>query len=239
MNEAKKNFDEFTWQTRVMPVLVAIVPLFFAAVAKGFSTLAWTEAGFMACITVVVLSLLYRLARNMGKKCERKITARLGAMPSVIMLRFSDSTIGTVSKQRYHERINKVYGLNLPLNISDESPEDDAQYDAAIRSLKNRANHMRDTEFRVYQELKEYHFFRNLYGIKPIACSVYLVLAIREIFLIPNFNIKNLLINPVPNYVTFLIFIVGILLTVLVTNKGVEERSFSYAKALIESCERI
>lgn len=38
MNKAKKNFDEFTWQTRVMPVLVASVPLFFAAVAKGFST---------------------------------------------------------------------------------------------------------------------------------------------------------------------------------------------------------
>ena len=239
MNKAKKNFDEFTWQTRVMPVLVASVPLFFAAVAKGFSTLAWTEAGLMVCITVVVLSLLYRLTRNMGKKCERKITDRLGAMPSVILLRYSDSTIGIVSKQRYHERINKVYGLNLPLNISDERPEDDAQYDAAIRSLKNRANQMRDTEFRVYQELKEYHFFRNLYGIKPITFSVYLVLAIREICLIPNFNIKNLFINPVPNYVSFLIFIVGILLTALVTNKGVEERSFSYANALIESCERI
>lgn len=110
MNEAKKNFDEFTWQTRVMPVLVAIVPLFFATIAKGFSTLAWTEAGLMVCITVVVLSLLYRLARNMGKKCERKITNRLGAMPSVILLRYSDSTIGIVSKQRFMSALIKFTG---------------------------------------------------------------------------------------------------------------------------------
>lgn len=239
MSNTKQNFDEFTWQTRVMPVLVTITPLFFAAIAKGFSSPAWTETGFMAGIMVIVLSLLYRLARDRGKACERKITRCLGAMPSVIILRFSDSTIGLVSKQRYHQRLNDVYELNLPLDASTEKAEDDAQYDAAIRSLKNRANCNRDTEFRVYQELREYHFFRNLYGIKPIAICTYLALAIREIWLIPNFNVKVLFLNPIPDYISFLIFLFGILLSFLVTRKGVEERSFSYAKALVESCERI
>lgn len=173
------------------------------------------------------------------KRSFDEFTWQTRVMPSVIMLRFSDLTIGGVSKQRYHQRLNDVYGLKLPLDASAEKSEDDEQYDAAIRSLKNRANFNRNTEFRVYQELREYHFFRNLYGIKPITLCMYIMFAIREVWMIPNFSIKNLCLNPVPDYISFLIFVLGIVLSFLITSKGVEERSFSYAKALIESCERI
>ena len=239
MNDTKKNFDDFTWQTRVMPVLVIGSPILISAVAKGISLTVWTETVFIGLITVVILSLFYRLARNMGKKQEVEITKQLGAKPSVIVLRFSDSTIGIVSKQRYHKRLNDVYGLSLPIEADAERPEDDAQYDAAIQILKNRANFDRNTEFRVYQELKEYHFFRNLYGIKWVAFAIYMVLIIREGCLIPDFSVKSLFLNPIPDYVSFLVFVVGALLSLLITRKGVQERSFSYARALVETCERI
>lgn len=239
MDDTKNNFDEFTWQTRVMPVVVAAVPLFLAAIAKGFSFSGWTETGLMAAIIVAVLSLLYRIGRNLGKKCEARMVSRLGAMPTVIVLRFSDLRIDAVSKRRYHERLNKAYDLQLPLEPAEERPEDDEQYDAAGRSLKNRANSDRDTEFRVYQELKEYHYFRNLYGIKPIAIALYIVLTIREMMLIPDFSLKALFLTPIPNYLPLGIFLLGIIFGCLVTAKDVEERSFSYAIALVESCERI
>lgn len=239
MDAAKKHFDEFTWQTRVMPVIVVAIPLLLAAIAKGFSLSGLPETGFMVVIIVAVLSLLYRLGRNLGKKCEARMVNRLGAMPTTILLRFSDARIGTVSKQHYHQRLNEVYALQLPLDQAAERPEDDEQYDAAARSLKNRANFDRGTEFRVYQELKEYHYFRNLCGIKPIALVVYAVLAVRETMLIPNFNLQSLFLTPIPNYLSFAIFLLAIILGCLVTAKGVEERAFSYAIALIESCERI
>lgn len=239
MDAAKKNFDEFTWQTRVMPVIVVAIPLFLAAVAKGFTFPSLPETGFMVVIIVAVLSLLYRLGRNLGKKCEAHMVSRLGAMPTTILLRFSDSRISTVSKQHYHQRINEVYALHLPLEPAAERPEDDEQYDAAARSLKNRANFDRSTEFRVYQELKEYHYFRNLHGIKPIAIIIYAVLAVREMMLIPNFNLKALFLTPMPDYLSFAMFLFAIVLCCLVTAKAVEERAFSYAIALIETCERI
>lgn len=239
MGAGKKNFDEFTWHTRVMPIIVAAVPLFLVAVTKGFSFPGLSETGLMSVITVAALSLLYRLGRNLGKKCEARMVSRLGAMPTTILLRFSDSRISTVSKQQYHQRLNEVYNLQLPLEPVAERPEDDQQYDAAARSLKNRANFDRSTEFRVYQELKEYHYFRNLHGIKPIAIGIYAVLALREALLIPGFNLKSLFLAPIPDYLSLIIFLFAIILSCLVTSKGVEERAFSYAIALVETCERI
>lgn len=239
MGEGKKNFDEFTRQTRVMPVIVAAVPLFLVAVMKGVSFPGLSETGLMAAIAVATLSLLYRLGRNLGKKCEARIVSRLGAMPTTILLRFSDTRLSTVSKQQYHQRLNEVYHLQLPLEPAAERPEDDQQYDAAARSLKNRANFDRSTEFRVYQELMEYHYFRNLHGIKPIAIGLYAALALREVLLIPKFSLKTLFLAPIPDYLSLIIFLFAIILGCLVTSKGVEERAFSYAIALVETCERI
>lgn len=239
MDNVKKNFDEFTTQTRVMPVIIVASPLILAAVAKGLTFPSLPETGFMAVIIVAVISLLYRLGRNLGKKCETRMVNRLGAMPTTILLRFSDTRIGTVSKQHYHQRINTVYNLHLPEKPAEERPEDDEQYDAAARSLRNRANFDRSKEFRVYQELKEYHFFRNLYGLKPIGIILYAVLAVREAILIPGFSLKSFFLTPLPDYLSFAIFLLAIILYCLVTAKGVEERAFSYAIALIETCERI
>lgn len=239
MVKLSEHFDDFTRQSRVMPVIVASIPLFFAALAKGLSFSGWVETGFMTVLLVAAISLLYRLARDMGKHCEERMDKRLEAKPSVILLRFSDPNIGAVSKRKYHQRINEVFGLELPLDASDETPESDGQYDAAVRSLKNRANSDREKEFRVYQQLKEYHFYRNLYGIKPVAIVIYALLAFRELWLIPDFSAEGLFLHPFPEYVSLYIFALGILLICFVTRKGVEERSYSYGKTLIESCERI
>lgn len=239
MEKLTKQFDDFTWQARAMPVIVVSIPIFLAALAKGFAFSGWVETGFMTVLLIASISLLYRLARDMGKRCEIRMIERLGAMPTVIMLRFSDHTIGEVSKRKYHQRINEVYQLTLPLEPSAETLESDEQYDAALRSLKNRANSDREKEFRVYQQLKEYHFYRNLYGIKPVAIVIYVVLTFRELWLIPGFNAEGLFLHPFPNYITLYIFLLGILLICFVTRKGVEERSYSYGKALLESCERL
>lgn len=239
MVKLSEHFDGFTWQSRVMPVLVACIPLFLAAIAKGFSFSGLVETGFMAVLLVAAISLLYRLARDMGKRREIKMTERLGAMPTVIMLRFSDANIGAVSKRKYHQRINEVYELALPLEASEETPESDAQYEAAALSLKNRANSDRKTEFRVYQQLKEYHFYRNLYGIKPVAIVIYALLAFRELWLIPDFSVEGLFLHPFPDHIALYIFALGALVFCFITRKGMEERSYSYGKALIESCERL
>ena len=100
MEKLTKHFDDFTWQARVMPVIVVSIPLFLAALAKGFAFSGWVETGFMTVFLIASISLLFRLARDMGKQCEVRMTERLGAMPTVIMLRFSDHTIGDYLPRR-------------------------------------------------------------------------------------------------------------------------------------------
>ena len=56
--------------------------------------------------------------------------------------------------------------------------------------LRNYANSNRNKEQRVYQELKEYNFWRNLYGTKGIALVVYLLIIVREITLQGTIDIK-------------------------------------------------
>jgi len=61
-------------------------------------------------------------------------------------------------------------------------------YAVTISNILRNSN--RNKEQRVYQELKEYNFWRNLYGTKGIALVVYLLIIVREITLHGTIDIK-------------------------------------------------
>ena len=106
--------------------------------------------------------------------------------------------------------------------------------------LRNYANSNRNKEQRVYQELKEYNFWRNLYGTKGIALVVYLLIIVREITLHGTIDIKNIFLNPYPYYVVLILMTLYAVTFVLFVNKQtVIIKAFDYAKSLIELCERI
>ncbi len=126
------------------------------------------------------------------------------------------------------------------MDKTNETLDDDQQYLSATTILRNYANSNRDKEPRVYQELKEYNFWRNLYGTKIIALLVYVIFAIREIFIMGTFNLKQVFLHPYPEYIALIIMALCIFFTVLFVNqKMVKQKGFDYAKALIEVCERI
>lgn len=105
---------------------------------------------------------------------------------------------------------------------------------------RNYANSNRNKEQRVYQELKEYNFWRNLYGTKGIALVVYLLIIVREITLHGTIDIKNIFLNPYPDYVVLILMTLYAVTFVLFVNKQtVIIKAFDYAKSLIEVCERI
>lgn len=240
MEKIKGFFDDFSFHARIMPVAVTLLPILTATIFKGFSTGDWSENAIAGAFALAGLTFLSRLVRNEGKKFESRMFDRLGAMPSTILLRFSDHRINHVTKKKYHQRINAVFGLSLPLSEGEETADDDAQYDSACTSLRNRANSNRESEPRVYQELKEYHFLRNLYGAKWTCVGGYSVLLVREIICIEQFNLKNAFLNPYPDYISCFVFLLFIaVMCFFVTAKPVEAWAFDYAKALVETCERI
>lgn len=241
MNKLKKFFDDFVFHARVMPVLTAMFPVILGGIFKGYIYKSFFEVSLYVFITLIFLTFASKVAREFGKEYERKMYKELGGMPTTIVLRFSDNTIDKITKIRYHKALNKkVKGINLPLSLEEENDESDAKYESAITYLRNYANNNRDSYPRVYQELKEYNYWRNLYGGKIFAIAIYIFIGIREMVLNNSFSIKRLFEKPYPEYVAFLIIIFGILSMCTVVNKStVKRKSFDYAKALIEVCETL
>ena len=239
MDKIKNFFDDFTFHARVMPVIVLLIPILVISVFKGIVQDSWLENSSLLAFSIVFLTVTSKVARNLGKAYEDKMYEQLGGMPTTIVLRFSDNTFDNITKQRYHNKLNKFEGLALPLDKQSETLDDDQQYSSATNILRNYANSNRDKEPRVYQELKEYNFWRNLFGAKGIALFGYLVIAIREIILIEKFNFKQAFLHPYP-YISLIIIVFCIAFIILFVNKIVViQKGFDYAKTLIEVCERL
>ena len=133
----------------------------------------------------------------------------------------------------------KMKDMDLPIMVDDENEKSDIFYESAMNYLRKYANAHRDSEQRVYQDLKEYNFWRNLYGCKWIAIIMYAIIAVRELCLIDNFNVRDMFLNMYPTYVMFVFMMICIMLMCIVVNKNiVKQRAFEYAKSLAEVCER-
>ena len=76
-------------------------------------------------------------------------------------------------------------------------------YSSSMTYLRKYANSNRDVEPRVYQELKEYNYWRNLYGCKWISIIIYLLIAIREIIIIDSFNVRNIFFKTISGIYCF------------------------------------
>ena len=243
VQELQNSFlDDFSRYARLMPVVVLALPFGVSLLACGVfqnQKVSLETAPFLLLMLGAAAFAMY-VFRNRGKAVEVVMYDRFGAMPTTIIQRFSDQRVDAVTKQRYHKRLNEVYGLHLPERAEDETPESDAQYESAANILRNYANSHRETEPRVYQELKEYNFYRNLYGGKWIALVVYVLTAGREIWILRPADIGQLIDGMTSDYAVLLIMVLAILALLLFVRKSsVEQKAFDNAKTLIEVCGRI
>lgn len=240
MEKFKDFFDDFTFHARVMPIIVLLMPIIIIGIHSGIVQDSWLEGVVLSSISLVFLTITSKIARNLGKEYEKKMYKHLGGMPTTIVQRFSDDTFDDITKHRYHKKLNQFEGLALPLDKAKETADDDQQYISAANILRNYANSNRDKEPRVYQELKEYNFWRNLYGTKRIALFLYLLIFIREIIIKGTISLKELFLHPYPDHIALIVIVLSIAFVVFFVNqKAVKQKGFDYAKTLIEVCERI
>lgn len=243
MDKIKGFFDDFTFHARVMPIIILSIPIVIIGIHSGIAHDSLIESVLMCSITLAFLTITSNIARNLGKDYEKKMYKQLGGMPTTIVQRFSDDTFDDITKQRYHKKLNQFEGLNLPLDRATETINDDQQYISAANILRNYANANREKEPRVYQELKEYNFWRNMYGTKNIALFLYFCILVREIVILyinRKLSLKEIFLQPYPEYLTLIVTAIGIILMLFFINqKTVEQKGFDYAKTLIEVCERV
>lgn len=238
----KETFDDFNLHARVIPALIIALPVYIYLILKHIIALNFVNTILInSGIFVLLIIIFYKVIRNLGKKHEEKMYKELGAKPTTIILGYSNNLIDEISKNRYHRKLNeKVKGLKLPVKKENETKEDDIKYESAINWLRKYANSNRDKEPRVYQELKDYNFWRNLYGGKSIIIFSCLVCIIIEFVNLINYGINQLIINPYPIIIPILVMIIILLMSCVIINKKVvKSKAFDYAKTLLEVCDSL
>ena len=237
----KKYFDDFTFNARVKPVLTIILPFIIMVIYKGIVDYELKESGLLLLVVVIVLTFGAYAIREFGKAYEEKMFKELGAKPTTIILRYSNDIIDTVSKTRYHKYINSNYNdMHLPLTIEEEreNPQSDQEYSSAINILRTAANSQRDKFPRVYQELKKYNYWRNMYGCKWYAMGLYSFAALIQIIIM----VKNKILFELEFSSPESVILVGmicwcVIFCGLLTKRTVTRNAFDYAKTLIETIE--
>jgi hypothetical protein len=130
-----KYLDPYTLRARLSPAIIAAAPA-FAAVALLIS---WTQFSLSNTIaTIGLVALLFALAdiaRSKGKKIEPQIYAELGGMPSIAMLRHSDtSAFDAAAKTRYVEFLGSKINAAPPTEAPSGRPSRSARADNTMRS---------------------------------------------------------------------------------------------------------
>lgn len=235
----RQTFDDFVIASRIKPAITVGFPLLFMAFYNGFVEFERVETGIGLALALVVISFAAYIVRELGKTYEEKLYKTLGGAPSTIILRFSDDTVDNITKIKYHKWLNKIIpDLQLPVSKEEEDadPESDIKYESAIKYLRTYANSHREKFPRVYQELKKYNYWRNLYGCKRYALLLYGILTICELLIVEQFCVADILLKPVPKYTIMLVLIIwSILFCLIVTQKAVKRNAFDYAKTLLET----
>lgn len=236
-------FDDFVIAARIKPAITAGLPILLMAFYNGIVNNEWVGTGIGLALTVVTISFAAHTIRELGKTYEEKMYEELKGKPSTLILRFDNNIIDDVTKVKYHKWLNnRIPDLQLPLSLEEEcaDPQSNSKYESATRYLRNYANSHRDELPRVYQELKKYNYWRNLYGSKWYDLAVYMILVIREILTINKFSIKQMLVEPLPQYSMLLLLIAwSVPFCFVVTKKTVTRNAFDYAKTLLETIDSI
>lgn len=231
MKGIKKLFDDFYLTARIMPAITVVFPLLAMALYRGIFNSEWSDASVGFVLAVVIIMFLANIIREWGKSYEEKMYENLKAMPTTIVMRFSDDKIDEISKVKYHKWFNLMTAnYQLPMSLEEENADvqSDIKYTNAMKMLRVYANAHRDMFPRVYQELKKYNYWRNLYGCKKLAIVMYILLIIIQI--------REMIFNPSPQYGVLIGLILWtVLYCVTVTKAVVNRNAFDYAITLTET----
>lgn len=169
-----KIFDRYSLQARLFPALIVFLPMAIGAMAwiPKMDSLAKPLLGIV--VGAGALILLAHISREAGKSVERKLIKRWGGWPTTLFLRFSDKTIDTESKMRYHKHLHELMPTTRFPSPEEELADPagaDVIYESCATILRSKT---RDTtQFPlVFTENINYGFRRNLLGLKWLGVCI-------------------------------------------------------------------
>jgi hypothetical protein len=237
----KEVSDPYSRRARVYPGVIVTLPLSLLTVVLITTKPAWWSA------VALLLSLGgtgyfgAQLVRSAGRSKERALWASWGGPPTTQMLRFQGAT-NRVAVQRRHVQFDRVLpDLQLPDEAAElANPEAANQhYEAATRALIERTRDKQQYD-RVFDELCQYGFRRNLWGCRRIGLGtadlglgLTALLALADLVHAFHVSMVGLAASAITNVLLLMAF------ALMVNTSWVREAAEAYAQALLASLEQL
>jgi len=220
-----------------------------AKVLARFSDPYVRQARLVPALLTIVPAGISDTARRLGKAKEKSLWSKWGGMPSMQILRHRDSTFDVVSTKRYHATLATKMREVFPTEDDEKKDPDgaDAMYVSACNMLRNKTTDT--TKFKLlFANNVSYGFRRNGLGLRGIGITV-CVACVLWVWLRPGWSARIKQVHDADDLQSFFNqgewIALGVALLMLLfwllffTEKTAKEAAFTYAKTLIEACERI
>lgn len=163
-------FDKYTYRARLLPSLLAFLPLAFAAtVWFPGEEATWKTLGLIV-VSSGLATLLSHLGRDLGKRKEVGLFQRWGGVPTTRLLSHRFTKFDAVTLGRYHTKLKTLLPeLQIP-DLAEErtNPSRASEVYGSCTSFLREKTRDQKTFALVVAENINYGFRRNLYGWRPI-----------------------------------------------------------------------
>lgn len=236
-------FDTYTLKARINPVVIFALPGFLLLVTYSIKLDALQPILCSAAITSAITFLLSQIGRQQGKKKEQKLWEDWGGTPTTQLFRWRNHVIPTHVKKRYHAALQQ----RVPVPTTSDSVFE-SQFPAEADEIYAAWSHYLRVETRdtktwnlVFKENINYGFRRNLWGMKPAAIMLLLLLGIGNYFYnVYIYEDYNILCFTKSFWLTngILVAFLGLWIFII-TKEFVRVAAFAYAERLLEASTKL
>ncbi len=233
--------DTYTVRARLAPPLIVVLPLSMATLASFPSVLVEWSAFWSLFVWSGGAFLLSQIGRDWGKKKEHKLFKSWGVRPTTRMLRHRSAKNMVLLAHR-HKKLQKMLpDIKVP-TIEEEqanpSTADDV-YETCVTFLREKTRDRKKFPL-VFEEICNYGFRRNLWGMKPLGITISAIgIVVIGLMFSVNYFQKGMLPTPI-GIISGLINLILFLAWILVfTPNWVRIPGEAYARRLLESCDNL
>lgn len=236
-----KILDKYAWQSRLLPALIVLLPV-------ALAVLAWmpkVESAAKPILTAVsgagALLLLAYIARDAGKRAERRLLAGWGGLPTTLMLRHSDTRVDPVTKRRYHDALAEIVpGVHLPTQSEEQADPQhaDSVYEACVKYLRSQTRDTKKYSLLMTENIG-YGFRRNLFGLRSVGFVFVLTGLIGCVWKMAFDHRAGAAMSPTTVICLLLCLALAFVWMAVVTEVLVRQGADDYAVRLLESIDQL
>lgn len=229
-------FDIYTLRARLFPAFLVFLPFGLGIVSLFPEKIIGWGAILSLLASCGFTMLLAQMARDPGKKKEKKLFDDWGGTPTTLLLRHREEKIDLYSLERVHRKLTELTGILLPTKEEEQQNHSDAdqKYESCIRYLREATRDKKKFSL-VFSENVNYGFRRNLWSMKPIGIFLTLLGIFMALFSI----VMPKTVFPYSMFCLLIDLLLLIWWCFSINPDWVKNAAFTYANTLIATCDTL